>query len=81
MHAALVWTKVNSYDMFYFADFCYVMFDFQLSKHYFLLGIKVGETTSDKLFTLTEVECLGACVNAPMVQINDNYYVSITDVP
>ncbi|XP_051990398.1 NADH dehydrogenase [ubiquinone] flavoprotein 2, mitochondrial [Xyrauchen texanus] len=38
------------------------------------LGIKVGETTKDKLFTLTEVECLGACVNAPMVQINDNYY-------
>ncbi|XP_066966844.1 NADH dehydrogenase [ubiquinone] flavoprotein 2, mitochondrial [Macrobrachium rosenbergii] len=38
------------------------------------LGIKVGETTSDGLFTLSEVECLGACVNAPMVQINDNYY-------
>ncbi|MEE6464462.1 hypothetical protein FKM82_006265 [Ascaphus truei] len=38
------------------------------------LGIKVGETTPDKLFTLAEVECLGACVNAPMVQINDNYY-------
>ncbi|KAK1173714.1 NADH dehydrogenase [ubiquinone] flavoprotein 2, mitochondrial-like [Acipenser oxyrinchus oxyrinchus] len=38
------------------------------------LGIKVGETTPDKLFTLVEVECLGACVNAPMVQINDNYY-------
>ncbi|KAM6920248.1 NADH dehydrogenase [ubiquinone] flavoprotein 2, mitochondrial [Lycodopsis pacificus] len=38
------------------------------------LGIKVGETTPDKLFTLLEVECLGACVNAPMVQINDNYY-------
>ncbi|XP_035271884.1 NADH dehydrogenase [ubiquinone] flavoprotein 2, mitochondrial isoform X2 [Anguilla anguilla] len=38
------------------------------------LGINVGETTPDKLFTLSEVECLGACVNAPMVQINDNYY-------
>ncbi|XP_030629683.1 NADH dehydrogenase [ubiquinone] flavoprotein 2, mitochondrial isoform X1 [Chanos chanos] len=38
------------------------------------LGIKVGETTPDKLFSLIEVECLGACVNAPMVQINDNYY-------
>ena len=38
------------------------------------LGIQVGETTKDSLFTLTEVECLGACVNAPMVQINDNYY-------
>lgn len=42
------------------------------------LGIKVGETTSDKLFTLIEVECLGACVNAPMVQINDNYYEDLT---
>lgn len=38
------------------------------------LGIHVGETTKDKLFTLTEVECLGACVNAPMVQINDDFY-------
>ncbi|CAJ0950479.1 unnamed protein product [Ranitomeya imitator] len=37
-------------------------------------GIHAGETTPDKMFTLTEVECLGACVNAPMVQINDNYY-------
>ena len=42
----------------------------------FFTGIKVGETTPDKMFTLIEVECLGACVNAPMVQINDNYYVS-----
>ncbi|XP_011402700.2 PREDICTED: NADH dehydrogenase [ubiquinone] flavoprotein 2, mitochondrial-like [Amphimedon queenslandica] len=38
------------------------------------LGIKVGETTPDGLFTLNEVECLGACVNAPMLQINDDYY-------
>lgn len=37
----------------------------------------MGETTADNMFTLTEVECLGACVNAPMVQINDDYYVSI----
>uniref|UniRef100_A0A3Q3XG15 NADH dehydrogenase [ubiquinone] flavoprotein 2, mitochondrial n=1 Tax=Mola mola TaxID=94237 RepID=A0A3Q3XG15_MOLML len=42
------------------------------------LGIKVGETTADKMFTLIEVECLGACVNAPMVQINDNYYEDLT---
>ena len=39
------------------------------------LGINFGETTKDGLFTLTEVECLGACVNAPMIQINDDYYV------
>lgn len=42
------------------------------------LGIDVGETTPDGLFTLNEVECLGACVNAPMVQINDNYYEDLT---
>jgi hypothetical protein len=40
------------------------------------VGIKEGETTKDGMFTLTVVECLGACVNAPMMQINDNYYVS-----
>ncbi|VDN09819.1 unnamed protein product [Dibothriocephalus latus] len=39
------------------------------------LGIKPGQTTEDKLFTLSEVECLGACANAPMMQINDDYYV------
>ena len=38
------------------------------------LGIDFGETTGDGTFTLKEVECLGACVNAPMVQINDDYY-------
>jgi len=42
------------------------------------LGIEVGETTKDNLFTLNEVECLGACVNAPMVQINDTYYEDLT---
>jgi NADH-quinone oxidoreductase subunit E len=38
------------------------------------MGIKVGETTKDGKFTLTEVECLGACRNAPLVQINDDYF-------
>jgi len=38
------------------------------------LGIHVGETTKDGLFTLKSVECLGACVNAPMMQIGDDYY-------
>lgn len=42
------------------------------------LGIKAGETTKDGLFTWIEVECLGACVNAPMVQINDDYYEDLT---
>ena len=38
------------------------------------LGINFGETTNDREFTLVEVECLGACANAPVVQINDDYY-------
>lgn len=42
------------------------------------LGIEKGETTSDGLFTLMEVECLGACANAPMVQINDDFYEDLT---
>ncbi len=42
------------------------------------LGIGLNETTKDGLFTLMEVECLGACVNAPMVQINDDYYEDLT---
>ncbi len=39
-----------------------------------ILGISFGETSKDELFTLSEVECLGACVNAPMMQINDDFY-------
>ncbi|HEY0901600.1 MAG TPA: NADH-quinone oxidoreductase subunit NuoE [Micavibrio sp.] len=42
------------------------------------LGIHAGETTADGKFTLMEVECLGACVNAPMVQINDDFYEDLT---
>jgi NADH-quinone oxidoreductase E subunit len=38
------------------------------------LGIGIGETTEDGLFTLVEVECLGACVNAPILQVNDDFY-------
>jgi NADH dehydrogenase (ubiquinone) flavoprotein 2 len=42
------------------------------------LGIKNGQTTADGLFTLLEVECLGACANAPMIQMNDDYYECLT---
>lgn len=42
------------------------------------LGIKLGETTADNRFTLKEVECLGACVNAPMFELNKNYYENLT---
>jgi len=48
------------------------------------LGVEVGETTEDGLFHLMEAECLGACVNAPMMQIagpicNDAYYEDLTN--
>jgi NADH-quinone oxidoreductase subunit E len=42
------------------------------------LGVHAGESTKDGLFTVIEVECLGACVNAPMIQINDEYYEDLT---
>jgi NADH-quinone oxidoreductase E subunit len=38
------------------------------------LGIDIGETTPDGKFSLTEVECLGGCVNAPIIQVNDDFY-------
>jgi NADH-quinone oxidoreductase subunit E len=41
-------------------------------------GLVKGSTTPDGLFTLTEVECLGACANAPMVQINDDNFEDLT---
>ena len=42
------------------------------------LGVELGEISDDGEFTVVEVECLGACVNAPMVQINDHYYEDLT---
>lgn len=42
------------------------------------LGIKLGETTGDGMFTLKEVECLGACVNAPVLQIGNEYHEHLT---
>lgn len=42
------------------------------------LGIEMDQTTADGLFTLKEVECLGACVNAPVVQINDDFVEDLT---
>ena len=47
-----------------------------LRKH---LGIGVGQTTDDKLFTLSTVECLGSCGTGPMMQINDDYYERLTE--
>jgi len=42
------------------------------------LGIKVGETTADGRFSLSEVECLGSCGTAPMFQINFDYHENLT---
>ena len=42
------------------------------------LGIRPGETTPDKKYTLLEVECLGSCGTSPVVQINDQYYEDLT---
>ncbi len=43
-----------------------------------VLDVEVGQTTKDQQFTLRTVECLGACVNAPMLQIGDNYHEKLT---
>lgn len=42
------------------------------------LNLTNNNTSADNLFTVSEVECLGACVNAPIVQINDDYYEDLT---
>ncbi len=42
------------------------------------LGIEKGGTTQDKKFTIFEVECLGACGTAPVVQVNDTYHENMT---
>lgn len=42
------------------------------------LGIKLGETTEDGRYTLRSVECLGACVNAPMMQVDKDYHENLT---
>ncbi len=44
-----------------------------------LLGIKTGQTTGDKRFTLSVVQCLGSCGTAPVIQVNDDYYENLTD--
>jgi NADH-quinone oxidoreductase subunit E len=43
------------------------------------LGIRPGETTPDRLFTLSTVECLASCGTGPMMQVNDDYYEQLTE--
>lgn len=42
------------------------------------LSIQCGEVTKDGQFSMVEVECVGACVNAPVVQVNDDYFEDLT---
>jgi NADH-quinone oxidoreductase subunit E len=42
------------------------------------LGIRFGQTTQDRKFTLSEVECLGACEKAPVIQLNEDYIFDVT---
>ena len=42
------------------------------------LSITTGQTTPDRLFTLSQVECLGSCGTGPMMQVNDDYYERLT---
>ncbi len=42
------------------------------------LGVKTGKITADGLISVKKVECLGACVGAPMFQINDEYFENLT---
>tara|TARA_B100001013_G_C24497180_1_gene397644 strand:- start:88 stop:684 length:597 start_codon:yes stop_codon:yes gene_type:complete len=44
-----------------------------------ITGCELGSTSEDKVFTITEVECLGACCNAPVIQINDHYYEDLDE--
>ena len=43
------------------------------------LGIELGQTTADGRLTLSEVECLASCGTAPMMQVNDEFYESLTE--
>jgi len=42
------------------------------------LGVELGETTADGLFTLREFECMGACGNAPVLQVDSRFHMNMT---
>ena len=50
-----------------------------VKKYKEMLGLEKGEVSNDGKFSMVEVECLGACVNAPIVQINDDFYEDLTE--
>ncbi len=51
------------------------LIDYLSTKH----NVKIGEITQDGRFSIKKVECLGACVGAPMLQIDDRYYENLTE--
>lgn len=51
------------------------LIDYLAKKH----DVKVGEVTKDGRFSIKKVECLGACVGAPMLQIDDTYHENLTE--
>jgi NADH-quinone oxidoreductase subunit E len=58
---------------------CYIMGNDDITNHLCKkFSIKKGETTPDKKFTVTGVQCLGACGYAPMMQINEKYHENLT---
>ena len=86
-----VWETATFYSMFNFRPIgkyhiqvcktlsCRIMGEPDITGHICnKLGIHVGETTTDEMFTVSRVECLGSCGTAPMMQINFDYHEDLT---
>ncbi|MEP7037082.1 MAG: NAD(P)H-dependent oxidoreductase subunit E, partial [Acidobacteriota bacterium] len=86
-----VWETATFYSMFNFKPIgkyhiqmcktlsCRIMGEPEITEHICdKLGIHVGETTEDNLFTVSRVECLGSCGTAPMMQIGFDYHEDLT---
>ena len=87
-----VWETATFYSMFNFKPIgkyhiqmcktlsCRIMGEPEITEHICdKLGIHVGETTEDKMFTVSRVECLGSCGTAPMMQIGFDYHEDLTN--
>ncbi len=65
-------------------QFCVTLSCWMFGSHQMLkslcsrLGVREGETTADGLFTVSRVECLGSCGSAPVVQVNETYYETMS---
>ncbi len=87
-----IWETATFYSMFNFKPIgkyhiqmcktlsCRIMGEPEITEHICdKLGIHVGETTEDKMFTVSRVECLGSCGTAPMMQIGFDYHEDLTN--